>query len=51
MRSLNMVERMDMEGFGGCTNYGECHAACPKEIPLETIARLNRDFLVASLTG
>ncbi len=50
-RSLNMVERMDMEGFGGCTNYGECHAACPKEIPLETIARLNRDFLVASLTG
>ena len=50
-RSLSMVERMDIEGFGGCTNYGECHAACPKEIPLDTIAQMNRDFLVASLTG
>jgi succinate dehydrogenase / fumarate reductase iron-sulfur subunit len=44
-----MVERMDLEGFGGCTNFGECHEACPKEIPLSTIARLNRDYLKASL--
>jgi succinate dehydrogenase / fumarate reductase iron-sulfur subunit len=46
-----MVDRMDEEGFGGCTNFGECHEACPKEIPLSTIARLNRDFLKASLAG
>jgi succinate dehydrogenase / fumarate reductase iron-sulfur subunit len=45
-----MVERMDLEGFGGCTNFGECHEACPKEIPLTTIARLNRDYLKASLS-
>ena len=44
-----MVVRMDLEGFGGCTNFGECHEACPKEIPLTTIARLNRDYLKASL--
>jgi succinate dehydrogenase / fumarate reductase iron-sulfur subunit len=44
-----MVERMDLEGFGGCTNFGECHEACPKEIPLSTIAQLNRDYLKASL--
>ncbi|HJR36636.1 MAG TPA: succinate dehydrogenase/fumarate reductase iron-sulfur subunit [Gemmatimonadales bacterium] len=44
-----MVERMDLEGFGGCTNFGECYEACPKEIPLSTIARLNRDYLKASL--
>ncbi|NOT09300.1 MAG: succinate dehydrogenase/fumarate reductase iron-sulfur subunit [Gemmatimonadales bacterium] len=49
-RVLAMVERMDMEGFGGCTNFGECHEACPKEISLATIARLNADFLKASLT-
>jgi succinate dehydrogenase / fumarate reductase iron-sulfur subunit len=44
-----MVERMDLEGFGGCTNFGECYEACPKEIPLSTIARLNRDYLKAAL--
>ena len=49
-RALAMVRQMDAEGFGGCTNYGECHEACPKEIPLDTIARLNRDFLRATLT-
>ena len=48
-RVLTMVERMDLEQFGGCTNFGECHEACPKEIPLSTIARLNHDFLKASL--
>lgn len=50
-RAVDMVERMDVEGFGACTNYGECHAACPKEIPLETIAHLNRDYLSASVLG
>jgi succinate dehydrogenase / fumarate reductase iron-sulfur subunit len=49
-RALAMVRQMDAEGFGGCTNYGECHEACPKEISLETIARLNRDFLRATLS-
>ena len=50
-RALEMVERMDIEGFGGCTNFGECQEACPKEISVETIARLNRDYLKASLTA
>jgi succinate dehydrogenase / fumarate reductase, iron-sulfur subunit len=50
-RVLNMVAQMDAEGFGGCTNIGECSAACPKEIGLHFIGRLNRDLLGASLTG
>lgn len=49
-RVLNMVEQMDKEGFGACTNTGACSAECPKEIPLSAIARLNREFLGASLT-
>ncbi len=48
-RALGMVTQMDLEGFGGCTNYGECTAACPKSISLETIAQMNRDFRVAAL--
>ena len=44
-----MVATHDEEGFGGCTNTGECTAVCPKGIPLETIARLNRDLLGAML--
>lgn len=48
-RVLKMVAQMDAEGFGGCTNTGACSAACPKEISLETIAQMNRDFLCASL--
>jgi succinate dehydrogenase / fumarate reductase iron-sulfur subunit len=48
-RVVAMVDRMDLEAFGGCTNFGECHEACPKEIPLSTIARLNHDFLKASV--
>ncbi|MBI4563325.1 MAG: succinate dehydrogenase/fumarate reductase iron-sulfur subunit [Planctomycetes bacterium] len=44
-RARKMVEQMDREGFGACTNTGECEAACPKEIRLEFIARMNRDFL------
>jgi succinate dehydrogenase / fumarate reductase iron-sulfur subunit len=48
-RVLTMVAAMDQAGFGSCTNHGECEAACPKEISLEFIARLNRDFMAASL--
>jgi succinate dehydrogenase / fumarate reductase, iron-sulfur subunit len=46
-RVLGMVEQMDAEGFGGCTNIGECAAACPKGIPLDVISRLNRDLMHA----
>jgi succinate dehydrogenase / fumarate reductase iron-sulfur subunit len=48
-RVLAMVAQMDEEGFGGCTNIGECAAVCPKEIKLDVIAQLNRDLLRASL--
>ena len=44
-RALNMVLQMDQEGFGGCTNIGECAAVCPKQIPLDTISQLNRDLM------
>jgi succinate dehydrogenase / fumarate reductase iron-sulfur subunit len=47
-RALSIVERMDQEGFGSCTNHGECEAACPKGITLENIARMNRDYIAAS---
>ncbi|MGY0233630.1 succinate dehydrogenase/fumarate reductase iron-sulfur subunit [Longispora urticae] len=47
-RVLGMVAAHDDLDFGGCTNTGECTAVCPKGIPLETISRLNRDFLKAS---
>jgi succinate dehydrogenase / fumarate reductase iron-sulfur subunit len=50
-RAVSMVNQMDAEGFGNCTNHGECEAACPKEIPIAFIARLNRDCLKASLFG
>ena len=50
-RVLNMVEQMDKEGFGNCTNTGACSVECPKEISLENIARMNREFLKASVTG
>jgi succinate dehydrogenase / fumarate reductase, iron-sulfur subunit len=49
-RVLKMVAQMDKEGFGACTNTGACAAECPKEISLENIARLNREFLAAALT-
>jgi succinate dehydrogenase / fumarate reductase iron-sulfur subunit len=48
-RAKNMVAQMDREGFGGCTNHGECEAVCPKKISLPFIARMNRDLAVASL--
>ena len=47
-RVLDMVDAMDAQGFGGCTNSGECVASCPKGIPLASIATLNREFLRAS---
>ncbi|MFI9386704.1 succinate dehydrogenase/fumarate reductase iron-sulfur subunit [Kutzneria sp. NPDC052558] len=47
-RVLDMVAAMDDEGFGGCTNTGECVASCPKGIPFASIAKLNREFLRAS---
>jgi succinate dehydrogenase / fumarate reductase iron-sulfur subunit len=46
-RVLHMVETMEQEGFGSCTNFAECEAACPKEISIDSIARLNRDYLKA----
>lgn len=49
-RVLKMVEQMDAEGFGNCTNTGACEAECPKGISLENIARMNREFASASLT-
>jgi succinate dehydrogenase / fumarate reductase iron-sulfur subunit len=49
-RALRMVAQMNREGFGQCTNIGECEAVCPKGIRLEVIARMNRDFLRASFT-
>jgi len=48
-RVLAMVRQMDEEGFGGCTNQYECEAACPKEISVDHIARMNRDYGVAML--
>ena len=48
-RAVNMVEQMDREGFGNCTNLRECEAACPKEISTKHIARLNREFLKGTL--
>ncbi len=50
-RVTRMVEQMDKEGFGNCTNTGACAVECPKGIDLTNIARMNRDFLNASLTG
>ncbi len=49
-RALNMVHQMDLEGFGNCTNTGACEVECPKGISLENIARLNREFLGATIT-
>ncbi|WP_291274055.1 succinate dehydrogenase/fumarate reductase iron-sulfur subunit [Flavobacterium sp.] len=48
-RVLNMVRQMDEEGFGNCTNTGACEVECPKGISLENIARMNREYLKASL--
>jgi succinate dehydrogenase / fumarate reductase iron-sulfur subunit len=48
-RAVAMVERHDVEGFGSCSNEGECEAVCPKEISITNIARMNRDYLKATI--
>ena len=48
-RVLNMVAQMDKEGFGNCTNTGACEVECPKGISLENIARMNREYMKASI--
>ncbi len=50
-RVVRMVEQMDEEGFGACSNEGECEAVCPKEISISNIARMNREYLRAMLAG
>ena len=50
-RVVRMAAQHDAEGFGGCTNIGECSAACPKEIPLDVISQLNRDLHTAMRHG
>jgi succinate dehydrogenase / fumarate reductase iron-sulfur subunit len=50
-RAINMVRQMDLEGFGACTVTGSCEAVCPKEISLSFIAKLNRDYGIATLKG
>ncbi len=50
-RARRMVHQMDLEGFGHCTLYGECQEACPKEISIDTITRMNGDFLRANLAA
>jgi succinate dehydrogenase / fumarate reductase iron-sulfur subunit len=50
-RALAMVDQMDKEGFGACTNTGACSAECPKGIDLSNIARMNRDYFTASVTS
>jgi len=50
-RVVRMVDQMDAEGFGHCTNEAECQAVCPKEIPIATIARMYRDYTKASFVG
>lgn len=50
-RVIDMVDRMDAEGFGSCSNEGECEAVCPKEISISAIARMNREYTWARLFG
>ena len=50
-RVVNMVNQMDKEGFGACSNTGACFIECPKDISLENIARINREYLKASAEG
>jgi succinate dehydrogenase / fumarate reductase iron-sulfur subunit len=50
-RVTAMVAQMDFEGFGGCTLHGECQEACPKEISIDVITRMNRDFIAAQVKG
>jgi succinate dehydrogenase / fumarate reductase iron-sulfur subunit len=46
-----MVAQMDLESFGGCTLFGECQEACPKDISIDFISRMNRDFMYAAVAA
>ena len=50
-RVQRMVDQMDKEGFGNCTNTGACEVECPKGISLDNIARMNRDYLKSQVSG
>jgi succinate dehydrogenase / fumarate reductase iron-sulfur subunit len=50
-RVVNMVNQMDKEGFGNCTNTGACEVECPKGISLEYIARMNREYISATISS
>ena len=50
-RALEMVDQMDLENFGSCTLHGECQEACPKEISIDMITRMNRDFIRGRVIG
>jgi succinate dehydrogenase / fumarate reductase iron-sulfur subunit len=50
-RTVRMVEQMDIEGFGACSNEGECEAVCPKGIKISNIAKMNRDYLKAQFAA
>jgi succinate dehydrogenase / fumarate reductase iron-sulfur subunit len=50
-RVVSMIQQADAEGFGSCSNEGECEAVCPKEIPISNIARMTREYLKALLSA
>ncbi len=50
-RALAMIAQMDKEGFGACSNHGECEAVCPKEVSIENIARMRREYFKGALSG
>jgi succinate dehydrogenase / fumarate reductase iron-sulfur subunit len=50
-RVTDMIDQADAEGFGSCSNEGECEAVCPKEIPISNIARMTREYVRAMLTS
>lgn len=49
-RAVRMVEQMEVEGFGDCSNHGECEAVCPKEIPIASIGRMRREYVKAMVS-
>jgi succinate dehydrogenase / fumarate reductase iron-sulfur subunit len=50
-RAISMVEAMEAQGFGSCSNYAECEAVCPKGISIDFIARMNKDYIKAKARG
>ena len=50
-RVVSMINQADTDGFGSCSNEGECEAVCPKEISISNIARMTREYVRATLTG